>query len=208
MLPMSIVNRQIQVHFQLNCPHPKVGLLTPARFAVWQKNWPELQATDDGKVYCSYCANIQDLGPYTMAPGNRWLNGVMVSVDAVAVNELRLIQNNTANVAKVNFVIVGCTFYNVDEIVLAKMLLFEFAETESDLSVHCVQWQQADNKRDWILKTSWTFRANWMLRKWNCLLLRRWILKEVRRFIRYNRLSLLVPHMCLQMIKMMTVTQW
>jgi len=63
----------------------------------------------------------------------------MVSVDAVAVNELRLIQNNTANVAKVNFVIVGCTFYNVDEIVLAKMLLFEFAETESDLSVHCVQ---------------------------------------------------------------------
>jgi len=61
----------------------------------------------------------------------------MVSVDAVAVNELRLIQNNTANVAKVNFV--GCTFYNVDEIVLAKMLLFEFAETESDLSVHCVQ---------------------------------------------------------------------
>jgi len=73
---------------------------------------------------------------------------VMASVNTVMVNELLcFIQNNTANVAKANLINVGCTFYNVDEIVQAKTMLFEVAERESDLSVRCVQRRQADNKR-------------------------------------------------------------
>lgn len=36
--------------------------LTSARFKLWQKDRPWLQATADGKVYCSCCAEIKDLG--------------------------------------------------------------------------------------------------------------------------------------------------
>ena len=73
---------------------------------------------------------------------------VMASVNTVMVSELLcFIQSNVHNVAKANFINVGCTFYNVDKIVQAKTMLFEVADRESDLSVSCVQRRQADNKR-------------------------------------------------------------
>jgi len=58
--------------------------LTISRFKLWQKNRPWLKATSDGKVVCSSCMEIKDLGLH----GNKRLRIDKAFVDGTTISEI------------------------------------------------------------------------------------------------------------------------
>ena len=67
---------------------------------------------------------------------------------SVIVNELLcFVQNSVSNVPKLNLVNVGCAFYTLDEIVAAKTVLYEYAETVRDELPRCLHRRMSDNKK-------------------------------------------------------------
>jgi len=66
----------------------------------------------------------------------------------VVTNELLcFVQNNMSSVPRANIVNVGCTFYREEEIVQAKNVSYEFADSTAVTTSRCVTRRPGDNKR-------------------------------------------------------------